>query len=233
MEDGVLRLITCEHGGNRVPPPWAHLFAGAGAVLRTHRGYDPGSLRMARELAAMLDAPLVASSVSRLLIDLNRSPGRSDLYSEFTAPLDAGLKEDIFSRCYLPYRTEVETRVAQAHARGDRVLHVSSHSFVPELDGVAREADIGLLFDPARKEEEALCQRWQQALQERAPGLRIRMNYPYLGIADGLTTSLRTRFAARYAGIELEVNQKHVRDARGWRALRRVIAQALLAALDA
>ena len=37
---------------------------------------------------------------------------------------------------------------------------------------------------------------------------RIRMNYPYLGKADGFTTSLRHQFQERYIGIELELNQE-------------------------
>ena len=68
-------LITCEHGGNRVPAPYRRLFRGRRALLDSHRGYDPGALVMARALAAAFTAPLVTSTVSRLLIDLNRSTG--------------------------------------------------------------------------------------------------------------------------------------------------------------
>lgn len=34
------------------------------------------------------------------------------------------------------------------------------------------------------------------------------MNYPYLGKADGFTTSLREEFQEQYIGLELELNQK-------------------------
>ncbi|HKU87791.1 MAG TPA: N-formylglutamate amidohydrolase, partial [Casimicrobiaceae bacterium] len=38
-------------------------------------------------------------------------------------------------------------------------------------------------------------------------------NYPYRGRSDALTRYLRERFdAAAYAGIELEINQRHVRN---------------------
>ena len=37
-------LLSCEHGGNRVPPEYGELFADAEAVLQTHRGYDIGIL---------------------------------------------------------------------------------------------------------------------------------------------------------------------------------------------
>src|SRR3954454_24119921 len=68
-------LVTCEHGGNRIPARYRPLFAGAEALLESHRGYDPGALQLGREIAAALDAPLVSANVSRLLVDLNRSIG--------------------------------------------------------------------------------------------------------------------------------------------------------------
>jgi predicted N-formylglutamate amidohydrolase len=226
-------IVTCEHAGNRIPSRYAEFFRAGGDALRSHRGYDIGSLRMARELADTLAAPLVVSAVSRLLIDLNRSPHRPDLYSEFTQALDPALRQEIFNRYYLPYRTKVETRVAQAHAAGARVTHLSSHSFTPTLHGIERETDVGLLYDPARAAEATLCERWRAALLRRMPQLDVRMNTPYLGTADGLTTALRGRFAEDYVGIELEINQKHVRGGSDWRALRAAVAQALQEVLAA
>ena len=45
------------------------------------------------------------------------------------------------------------------------------------------------------------------------PRWTTRRNYPYRGTGDGLTRYLRSRFDdASYCGIELEINQKHVRD---------------------
>src|SRR5258708_4265355 len=77
-------LITCEHGGNRIPAPYRALFRGSRALLDTHRGYDAGALVMARELARAFKAPLVSSTVSRLLVDLNRSVGHPQLFSPAT-----------------------------------------------------------------------------------------------------------------------------------------------------
>ena len=48
---GAFLLVTCEHGGNRVPKEYRRLFAGWEPVLASHRGYDPGALTLARELA--------------------------------------------------------------------------------------------------------------------------------------------------------------------------------------
>ena len=95
-------------------------------------------------------------------------------------------------------------------SRGRRVIHVSSHSFTPELDGKVRRADVGLLYDPGRHGEAELCARWKASLAAIAPELRVRRNYPYAGKGDGLTSYLRLRFPpGAYVGIELEVNQKH------------------------
>jgi predicted N-formylglutamate amidohydrolase len=226
-------LVTCEHGGNRIPAPYRALFRGHAALLDTHRGYDPGALLMAKALAEALRAPRVTSSVSRLLIDLNRSIGHPQLFSAVTRGTPASLREGIVARHYLPYRAQVERLVRRSVLRGRRVVHVSSHSFTPELDGHVRRADIGLLYDPGRHGEVQLCARWKASLADMAPELRVRRNYPYAGKGDGLTSYLRRRFPpAAYVGIELEVNQKIVfAGGRRWTTLRRVLVDSLRVAL--
>ncbi len=132
-------VITCEHGGNRIPAPYRALFQDHRALLDSHRGYDAGALIMARALAAALAAPLVASTVSRLLVDLNRSVGHPHLHGEVTRSTPPALRQRILSHYYQPYRDQAERLVGQAIADHGRVLHLSSHSFTPELDGsVAR-----------------------------------------------------------------------------------------------
>lgn len=75
MTKPVSLLITCEHGGNRIPPRYRHLFHGHEELLQTHRGHDAGGLTMAKELAGAFKATLFVATISRLLIDLNRSVG--------------------------------------------------------------------------------------------------------------------------------------------------------------
>ncbi|RJG00095.1 N-formylglutamate amidohydrolase [Noviherbaspirillum saxi] len=227
-------LITCEHGGNRIPSRYHGFFEGREALLRSHRGYDAGALRIARDMSDALAAPLVVATVSRLLIDLNRSASHPHLYSEATRAAAADIREEIHRRYYLPYRTKAESRIAQAIGGGARVIHVSCHSFTPEFKGEIRNADIGLLYDPARAGEAELCQRWRGALKTVAPALKTRMNYPYSGTADGFTVHLRRCFGASvYLGIELEINQKHVFErGRHWQALRATIIAALLDAAE-
>lgn len=105
------------------------------------------------------------------------------------------------------------------------------HSFTPVLDGVPRNVDIGLLYDPAQGQERSFCGAWRKALAARAPHLRIRMNQPYKGISDGFPTALRRAFPQHYAGVELEVNQRFAQggkmDQELARALRGSLAEAL------
>jgi predicted N-formylglutamate amidohydrolase len=157
-------LLTCEHGGNRIPPRYGSHFRRAQRSLAGHAGFDPGALDLAE----------------------NEEP----------------------------------------------VLHVAVHSFAPELNGVVRHADVGLLYDPARRGESAFCHRWADALRQEVPTLRVRANYPYRGTADGLTTFLRGRFGAgRYWGVELEVNQKHFIGTSSRPLLQRAIEKSLAQAL--
>jgi predicted N-formylglutamate amidohydrolase len=225
-------MITCEHGGNRIPPRYRHLFAGHEALLQTHRGYDAGALILARELAGALAAPLSVSTISRLLIDLNRSLGHPRLYSEITRGAPATVRREILEHHYLPYRNQIEAEIETVTARGGRVIHIASHSFTPVLGGEVRNADIGLLYDPARRGERELCSRWQAEIRALAPELKVRRNYPYTGKSDGLAAYLRRRFPdGVYVGIELEINQSHVfQGGRHWRAVRRRVIEAFIRA---
>ena len=68
--DAALFLITCEHGGNRVPSPYLRLFDGNRRVLRSDRAFDPGSLPLATRFArgALLDLPEPDGSYPELRI---------------------------------------------------------------------------------------------------------------------------------------------------------------------
>ena len=222
-------ILTCEHGGNRVPPPFNGLFSKT--LLHTHRGYDPGALAVARDLAAATRAPLFHSTISRLLVELNRPLGHPQvLYKDFPGTT----REALIRRYYLPYWRAVEAAVLKRVRSGCRVLHLSSHSFTPRLAGVRRTADIGLLFDPRRPAEVYFCKRWEMALRKRAPRLRVRANDPYRGTGPSLVQALREKLpGARYVGIQLEINQKFPRgDARRWRVLRRAVVASAQEALE-
>ncbi|MDH5536812.1 MAG: N-formylglutamate amidohydrolase, partial [Betaproteobacteria bacterium] len=161
-----------------------------------------------------------------------RSIGNPQCFSAATRAAPAKVRAEIAEQHHRPYWAQVERFVRQSVSRGRRVIHISSHSFTPELNGKVRRADVGLLYHPARFGEVELCARWKASLAAFAPELRVRRNYPYAGKGDGLTSQLRLRFPPRaYVGIELEVTQSIVFAAgRRWTALRGVLIKSLRAA---
>ena len=225
-------LLTCEHGGNDVPSGFASLFEGADDVLASHRGWDPGALQLAEFLAEQFDVTLISATVTRLLIELNRSLHHPRLFSEFARPLSATERQDVIDRFYTLHIQRVRAAI-QSQLRGARqVLHVGVHTFTPVFNGVPRNCDIGLLYDSKRVHERDFCRAWQHELRTADPSLRVRRNYPYRGSSDGLTTTLRSEFKAdQYLGVELEVaNDLATRQRAGWPALREHLAETLLAA---
>lgn len=228
-----LLVVTCEHGGREVPPACAGLFSGLEALLDSHRGWDAGALELAREMADTFAAPLHAATTTRLLVDLNRSIGHRQLFSEVTRPLSPVRRKEIVDRFYRPHREAVEGEIARIVASGRRVVHIASHSFTPTLAGVDRRADVAWLYDPRRPGEMAFAHAWMVHFAQRAPDLRLRRNYPYRGRGDGLTASMRKRFADEaYVGIEIEVNQRFVAQGGApWDGLRAKLIESLAATL--
>jgi predicted N-formylglutamate amidohydrolase len=200
-------LITCEHGGNKIPNEYDTNFAEHQALLQTHRGWDLGALELFRKYEKAVADAAFFSETSRLLVELNRSKHHQNFFSAQTKTLPESIKKEIVEKHYEPYRTEVENKIRSFIAGKHSVLHLSVHSFTPELNGEIRNADISLLYDPQRKKEREFCAAWKKLLTEK--GCKVRFNYPYRGTADGFTTYLRKQFPdEKYAGIELEVNQK-------------------------
>jgi predicted N-formylglutamate amidohydrolase len=223
-------ILSCEHGGNRVSSLYKKLFSKK--LLSSHRGYDPGALAVARDFAAATGARFFYSTVSRLLIELNRPLGHPQV---FFLALPERERERLLRRYYFPYWRGIETAIRNAVRRGLRVLHVSVHSFTPRLRGVRRTTDVGLLFDPRRAPEAAFCRTWKAAIEERIPRLVVRHNDPYQGASPSVVAAMREKFGARsYVGVQIEVNQKFPRgEPRRWLALRKALRAALVETLSA
>ncbi len=211
MKNKVL-IISCEHGGNYVPQPFSALFESKKEILHTHRGFDSGSLELGILIAETFGVFPIVNPYTRLLIDCNRSPGNASLFSEFTQSLDDKRKQQLIKLIYHPYRDKIQQLVHHAVSEKHQVMHISMHSFTPELNGQVRTTDIGLLYDPSRSSELTFCKNWHKELQKlNTHQFQIDHNLPYQGIEDGLTTYLRSHFSSsEYIGVEIEINQKWV-----------------------
>lgn len=205
-------IITCEHGGALIPDDYRGLFESANEILKTHRAWDAGALHLARHLETSFDAPFIFSETSRLLVDLNRSLGHPQLFSEWTRSLAEIEKTQILIDHYHPYHNQVREQLNRSLPVSERILHLSVHSFTPLWNGKRRPTDFGFLFDPGRPSERQFIDRWKQELARSLPSeFVIHRNRPYRGTSDGLTTMLRNELpASQYLGIELELNQKHL-----------------------
>lgn len=228
-------VVTCEHASAAVPRELGDLGLPA-AVLRSHRAFDVGALPIAKALAKALQAPLHAGRWSRLVADLNRSSDHPRVVARAVdgRPVPGNLlsraeRQRRIDDCWRPYRDEA-SRAIVALASRTFVLHLSVHTFVASLHGVERGNDIGLLHDPDRPREVAFCEALKPPLV--ALGFTVRRNFPYFGSTDGFTSWLRQVVPERrYAGIEIECNQRLSRTAAGQRRLAAGLVAALRGAM--
>ncbi len=179
-------LVTVDHATNRVPE-WVN--GGAlgicSADMGRHIAYDVGALGLARHLAERLDAPMIASDFSRLVIDPNR--GEDDptllmqLYDGTIIPANRGLAPaavaERLNRLYRPYHRALAQLAGQ---RPDRAI-CAIHSFTPCLRGRApRPWQVGVLYSHL---DERLARPLIAALA--AEGLCVGDNEPYSGHLAG------------------------------------------------
>lgn len=147
-------VFTCDHAANFVPAEFGTLGLPAEDFNR-HIAWDPGALPVARLLAEALDAPLIETCISRLVLDCNRpldAPGLIPPVSETTEiPGNAGLsateRESRIARCWQPFHAAVETVIEERLARGQETRLVSVHSFTPVYKDIPRPWQIGIIHD--------------------------------------------------------------------------------------
>jgi len=220
-------VITCEHASAAVPDRFVAPLQPYLVEQAQHRIYDAGAVEIARHLSKALGAPLFCGQYTRLWIDLNRSLHNRNLFGVPVRTMDPAVKQTIIDSYYRPYRAQVENWI-QAQAARVAVVHLSVHSFTPNLHGQERLAEFALLYDPHHGNERRVSAAWLQRIRAAQLDWRCRANYPYKGVSDGFTRALRKRLGLRYCGIELEFNQRLPlqRDAEDY---ARILAETLLA----
>jgi predicted N-formylglutamate amidohydrolase len=228
-------ILTCEHAGNEVPREYRHLFEHSPEALETHRGIDIGALELTNTIAKKMEQEAYLHTVTRLLVDLNRSVQSPTLFSEFTRDVSLNVREDIFEKYYRPHREKVEKKIEEIISHGGQAIHVGVHTFTPIWNGREREVDVGFLYDPTREEEQNFCRSWKQELNACSSGLRLKINEPYRGTMDGFTTYLRRNYAGEnYIGMEIEVNQRFTDRSlkEEWKELQANISESLQTTLE-
>jgi predicted N-formylglutamate amidohydrolase len=225
-------LITCDHATNTVPPQ-----IGGGDLglpredMERHIAYDVGAYGMAQHLAAVLDAPVIASNFSRLVIDPNR--GEDDptllmkLYDGTVIPgnrhADSAEIERRLDLCYRPYHHELARMAALPHA-----VIVSIHSFTRQLRGHApRPWEVGILHAGDDRLARPLID-----LLEAQGDLNVGDNQPYSGHLPGDAID-KHALAHQRPNVLIEVRNDLIADHDGQKAWAERLAPILEAALAA
>lgn len=181
-------LITVDHARNIVPDEINNGSLGlAETDMQRHIAYDIGALGVSLRLGELLNAPVVASNFSRLVIDPNRGPNDPTLvmrlYDGTLIPANAEIDHDEEQRrletYYAPYHAALED---MASKRDDPVI-VAMHSFSPRLNGRApRPWEIAILH--AAHDLRALGPHVIDRLREETD-LTVGDNEPYAGHLPG------------------------------------------------
>src|ERR1700738_4197521 len=191
-------VLVCDHASNWVPPSLKGLGL-APAELDRHIAWDPSALELARRLSALLDAPLVHATVSRLVLDVNRDPthhGSVVTISEDTViPGNHALSAEERSRrvraIYEPYHQALANVIERSVARNAALRVVSIHSFTPVYRKERRPWHIGVLSGDDRRLSQPLLE-----LLRASGELNVGDNQPYAP-TDGVYHTLERHTCAR------------------------------------
>jgi predicted N-formylglutamate amidohydrolase len=185
-------VLACEHASNRFPERFGDLGLTPHQRLM-HIAWDPGAYAVALRLSDLLDAPLVASTVSRLVIDCNRAYDAPDLIpaiSERTdIPGNKGVgdneRAERIGAYHQPFHDTLDSMLEARRLAGVETVFVTIHSFTPVYKDVPRPWPIGLIHgrDPG------FTMALRDALAADDPALDIGWNQPYSAL-NGVTYTL-------------------------------------------
>lgn len=184
-------LLVCEHASNHIPDRY-HGLGLAPEDASSHAAWDPGARAVGLALSLALDAPLVASTVSRLVYDCNRPPSASTAMPEqselIEVPGNRNLSQQVrderIASVYVPFCTAVQSLIDQRAKQHLPTAVVTIHSFTPVFYGKTRTVEIGILHDKDRHLADLML-----AQASSLPNRTIERNAPY-GPDDGVTHSL-------------------------------------------
>ena len=224
-------LLVCDHAGRAVPRALGDLGLPA-AEFDRHIAYDIGAAGLALALAEPLGAALIQQAYSRLVIDCNREPGRADAIPTLADGVrvggNVGLSEDDRARrvaaIHRPYHAAIRAELDVRERAGVRGALVLIHSFTPQMGGVARPWQVGVLH-----QGNALSLAMLYLLRSE-PGLVVGDNEPYAMDEVDFTAPLHAQ-ARGLQYLELETRQDLIGDEAGQRRFAdlyaRLIPQAL------
>lgn len=220
--------LVCEHASDFVPASLNDLGV-APEHRQSHAAWDIGGRDLAVALAKKLDAPLVASRVSRLVYDCNRPPSAPDAIPAKSEVIDIPGNANLsdakrvarIAEVYHPFREVLHTTLNAFRAPP---ALVTVHSFTPTWHGKSRDVQLGLLHDSD--------DRLAKAMLKTAPNdINTQLNAPY-SVTDGVTHTLREHAIPRgLMNVMIEVRNDLISNAAGVTRFANVLADMLTQAL--
>lgn len=212
-------VLVCDHASNRIPRCMNDLGLNT-QQLNDHISWDPGAADVTRALSELLDAPLLLSGYSRLVIDCNRPlqspesiaaqsdgviiPGNHNLSQEN--------REQRIATFFQPYHQAID-QLLDAR-RQQPTLLLSIHSFTPVMNGQARPWHMGVAY----WHNQRLAERLHDALIQRGD-INVGYNQPY-PVEDAFDYTIPVHGEGRgLASAMIEIRQNEIQSpalAREW-----------------
>jgi predicted N-formylglutamate amidohydrolase len=228
-------VIVVDHASRRIPRRLGNLGLPP-AELERHIAWDIGGLAVARQVAAALDASLLAQNYSRLVIDCNRDPKVAtsipQVGESVTIPGNVGLSEaEVAARraeIFDPYHERVRALLDERQAAGRPTILVAQHTMTNVFKGTRRDMHAAVLYNRDRRFAGLVLDSLR-----REAGLLIADNEPYFVSDETDYTIPRHGEARGLPHVEIEIRQDLVSDEAGQSAWGKRIAGALQAAEQA
>ena len=224
-------LLVCEHASNFIPKEFNNL----GIDYKTsisHAAYDIGIKEVAFLVSEILDAPLVYSRVSRLVIDCNRepysedaTPKQSEIYSiPGNEAITLAEKEYRIAKFYHPFHDLLHQNIQE---RPQLEVLLALHSFTPVFYGIDRGMELGVLFD----DENILAKTFLESASLFS-SLKAVANEPYAPDPKVSHTIRKHAGPRDLSYLMLEVRNSLIREADGQKRIAEVIAKMVLHSLE-
>ena len=227
-------VLTADHAGRLIPRSLRQLGV-PDQEMERHIAWDIGIEGVTRRLSALLDAPAVLQTYSRLVIDCNRDPAWPTAMpeiSEYTPiPGNVGLtaadRAARVAAIFTPYHDRITALLDARQAAGQRSVLVAMHSFTPSFKGESRAMQVGVLYN----RDAAMAGVMLDLL--RAEGdLVVGDNAPY-AITEASDYGIPTHGEKRgLTHVEIEIRQDLIAEPAGQDAWAARFARLLTAALD-
>lgn len=222
-------VIVVDHASRRIPRRLGDLGLSP-SELQRHIAWDIGSLAVARQVAAALDAPLVAQNYSRLVIDCNRDPKVATsiptVGESIEIPGNVGLSDEEIairrSEIFDPYHNHVRALLDDRLAAGRPTILVSQHSMTDIFRGVRRAMHAAILYNRDRRFAGLVLD-----MLRREADLLIGDNEPYFVSDETDYTIPRHAEARGLPHVEIEIRQDLLHDDAGQADWARRITNAL------